>query len=57
MEPLLVSEWMLSRAKLTEELSELLVVLANRARQANMLWSTAWLVKGGGLRELDQIAV
>ena len=57
--PLLVSEWMLSRAKLSEELSQLVVVLADRARRANTLWSAARLVECGGRRvrrrELDQM--
>ena len=53
--PLLVSERMLSRVKLSEVLSQLVVVLADRARQASTLWSTARLVERGGRRELDQM--
>ena len=57
--PLLVSERMLSRAKLSEVLSQLMVVLADRARRANTLWSTARLEEHGGRRvhrrELDQM--
>ena len=44
--PLPVSERMLSRAKLSDELSQMVAVLANRARRANTLWST--LVGGAG---------
>ena len=53
--PLPVSERMLSRGKLSEVLSQLVVVLVDRARQANTLWSTAQLVERGGRRELDQL--
>ena len=55
--PLPVSERMLSRAKLSEVLSQLVVVLVDRARQANTLWSTARLVEHGGRRELDQMDI
>ncbi len=53
--PLLVSERMLSRAKLSEVLSQLVVVLGDLARRANTLWSTTRLVERGGRRELDQM--
>ena len=46
---------MLSRAKLSEVLSQLVVVLADRARRASMLWSTARQVERGGRGELDQM--
>lgn len=53
--PLSVSERMLSRAKLSAVLSQLVGVLADRARRANTLWSTARLVERRGRRELDQM--
>lgn len=56
---LLVSEWIISRAKLCAVLLQLVVVLADGARSANTLWLTARQVELGGRRihrlELDQM--
>lgn len=53
--PLLVSERMLSRPKLTVVLSHLAGVLASRARQASTLWLTTRPVLRVGRREVDQM--
>lgn len=53
--PLLVSERMFSRPKLTVVVSYLTAVLADRARLDSTLWLATRPVLGAGRRELDQM--